>query len=182
MRIAKAKKAQIITFDFSTSLIIFLLFIAVFIGLFFLSQGLEKQAEFELEYVFANLENNLKYNASQNRDFLRDYRVSETKLSSFASAIGTGSIDEYVVGEIGDAHGIGLSAEAYDICLYFTDNNNQFISILGMVKSGPCVSVITSDPCSGYKQTLSLFKPVLFDTGSPDENSIILMNLVMCKK
>jgi len=191
--ITKAKKAQIITFDFSTSLIVFLLFIAVFIGLFLLSQGIEKKQEFELEYVFANLENNLQYNATQNRDFFRDYRVNEEKLNSFASAItSTGSIDEYVVGTIGAAHGIGLDAAAYDVCLYLTDNNNQLISLggataLGMVKSGSCASVIASvastDPCSSYKQTISIFKPVLFDEGSPTNNNrIVQMNLVICKK
>ena len=181
------KKAQMITFDLSTSLIIFIIFIAIFIGLFLMAQKPTEKPEFELEYMFSNLENNLRYDGVSGRDFIRDYRVNYLRLNNFASSID--DIDPYVLGSIGDAHGIGLDEEAYDACMYFTDNNNQMISLsgkdaIGMLKGGvQCSSIIPDDnPCDDYKKAYALFKPVLLLQGNPDQNSIILMNIVVCKK
>ena len=185
------KKAQVITFDLSSSLIVFLIFIAIFIGLFLLTQASETKQEFELEYIFSNLENNLKFD-SPNRAFFRDYRINKTKLDNFANNIGTGSVDDYVVGEVGGAHGIGLGVDNYDACLYFTDNN-QRISMgssswvaLGNLSKIPssCNAIISTgqSPCENYRQALSFLKPVLLDLGDPNQNRIIQMNLVVCKK
>jgi hypothetical protein len=201
------KKAQMITFDFSSSIVIFMIFIAIFIGLFLLSQTVEKKQDFELEYVFANLENNLKFGPSD-RDFFSDYRVDKVKLQNFISTIGTGSIDSYVIGNVDDvngvSHGIGLDEASYDVCLYFTDNDNSkvfldssnSIQALGWLETDPgshtgntCNSQLSSNnlvvknPCEKYKQAISLFKPVLFDEGGPDANNRILqMNIVVCKR
>jgi hypothetical protein len=183
------KKGQIITFDFSTSLIVFVIFLALIIGLFLLGQAEEKKHEFELEYMFDNLENNLKFDDPA-RDFFKNYRVNSGRLDAFASYIGDGSIDDYIVGSIGDAHGIGMSSDVYDACMYFVDNNGQMIDmgtreVLGELKGGiTCEGEITSNrnPCEGYKQSLALFKPALFDEGGPQlNNRIVQMNLVICK-
>ena len=186
------KKAQMITFDLSTSLIIFIIFIAIFIGLFLMAQKPAEKPEFELEYIFANLEHNLIYDAvadpTSNRDFIRDYRVNYLRLNNFATDIA--DIDPYVLGNIGDAHGIGLDEEAYDACMYFTDNDNQILSLSGKDAVGmlrgveDCNDKISSNqnPCDGYKKAYALFRPVLLLQGNPDQNRIILMNIVMCKK
>jgi hypothetical protein len=188
------KKSQVITFDLSSSLIVFLIFIAIFIGLFLLTQASETKQEFELEYIFSNLENNLKFDTpGPSRDFFRDYRINKTKLDNFANYIATGSIDNYVVGEVGGAHGIGLGVDNYDACLYFTDNNNQRISMgndgrvaLGNLSKIPssCHAIISvnQNPCDKYQQALAFLKPVLFDVGNPEQNRVIQMNLVVCKK
>jgi hypothetical protein len=186
------KKAQIITFDFSSSIIIFMIFIAIFIGLFLLSQTVEKKQDFELEYMFANLEHNLKFGPA-NQDFFIDYKVNKAKLTNFVSAIGTGSIDSYVVGNINGAHGIGLDEAGYDVCLYFTDNDNSKVMIGGQQVMGwlekpmkSCNDIIMSpgnpNPCDDYKQALSFFKPVLFDEGDSSTNRILQMNIVVCKR
>ena len=117
------KKAQMITFDLSTSLIIFIIFMAIFIGLFLMAQKPAEKPEFELEYIFANLENNLMYDGITNNDFIRDYRVNYVRLNNFASDID--DIDPYVLGSLSGAHGNGLDEEAYDACMYFTDNNKR---------------------------------------------------------
>src|SRR4030042_2888973 len=170
----KNKKAQIITFDFGTSLIVFLIVLVIVIGVFLFSQTTDKTYDFELEYVFGNLENNLQYETANNRDFFKEYRVDSEKLDAFALYVGTtGSVDDYVVGNISSAHGIGLSSEAYDVCLYFTNNTGlpmpfSGVEALGQVKSGSCDNVIKNriNPCEDYKQALSLLKPVLLDTGN----------------
>ncbi len=190
-----AKKAQIITFDFSSSLIIFVIFIVIFMGLFLLSQNSEKKPDFELEYVFANLENNLKFGAAE-RDFFAGYRVDKTRLENFASAIGSGSINSYVIGIVGESHGIGLDEASHDVCLYFTDNNNAILTILPgppevkvlgqLRKTGRSCNqemiISGNDPCDAYKQAISLFKPVLFDEKDYSRNRILQMNIVMCKR
>jgi hypothetical protein len=181
------KKAQIITFDFSTSLIVFLIFMALFIGLFLLGQSEEKKHEFELEYMFSNFENNLQYDLVAGRDFFRDYRINSGKLDAFASSVT--NIDDYVVGNISSAHGIGLSSDVYDVCMYFIDNDGTRIDMNGKEAVGELQGGLTCDaeiianrnPCDGYKQALSLFKPVLFDEGNPEDNRIVQMNLVVCK-
>ena len=185
------KKSQVITFDLSSSLIIFIIFIAIFIGLFLLTQSSETKQEFELEYMFSNLENNLKFDVPGGA-FFRDYRINKIKLDNFANYIAAGSIDDYIVGEVNGAHGIGLGVDNYDACLYFTNNSNQRISMgssnrtaLGYLSkiSSTCDAIIsTNNPCENYKQALSFMKPVLLDLGNPEKNSIIQMNLVVCKK
>jgi hypothetical protein len=198
------KKAQMITFDFSSSIIIFMIFIAIFIGLFLLSQTVEKKQEFELEYVFANLEHNLKFDPVSGQDFFRDYRVNWNRLRTFAQNLGDDSIDSYIIGNINGAHGIGLDEANYDVCLYFTDNDKSFITIdtdpaspthglvaLGWLETNPgshtgntCNSKISAkeNPCEQYEQAVSVFKPVLFDEGDPINNRILQMNIVMCKR
>ncbi|MBN2459927.1 hypothetical protein JXB28_06605 [Candidatus Woesearchaeota archaeon] len=186
----KSKKAQIITFDMTTTLVIFVIFIVIFIGAFFLSQRTIQKHEFELEYVFANLENNLRFD-DEDRRFMSNYRIDSDKLAEFADEVQ--SIDNYTVGEINGAHGIGMDAAGYDTCLYFTDNDGTFIRmngaglrVLGELSqpARSCDEVIASgeNPCEEYKQAISLFKPVLFDQGSPDYNRIVQMNIVICKK
>jgi hypothetical protein len=196
------KKAQIITFDFSSSIIIFMIFIIIFIGLFLLSQTVEKKQEFELEYMFANLENNLKFGPG-NQNFFSDYRVNKGRLDDFINAFYDKSIDSYVVGNIsgdmGVSHGIGLDEANYDVCLYFTDNDNRIVSIdpdtmrgtniLGWLeKPGKkCTEGIAGGkPCDKYSQAISFFKPVLFDEGpinNPENNNRILqMNILICKR
>jgi hypothetical protein len=191
------KKAQIITFDFSSSIIIFVIFLSIFIGVFLLTQGSEKKPDFEIEYVFSNLENNLKYGAAEG-DFFADYRVDKTRLEYFASAIGSGSINSYVIGTVGGtggSHGIGLDESSYDVCLYFTDNDKQILTITGapeikvlgsLNKTGSSCNhemiIAGNDPCEAYKQATSLFKPVLLDENDYTMNRIIQMNIVMCKR
>jgi hypothetical protein len=191
LKIRSMKKAQVITFDFSTSLIVFILFMAVFIGIFILSQAAEKKQEFELEYVFANLENNLRFSPNPGIDFFSDYRVDKAKLTTFVSLIGAGSIDDYVIGTVGNAHGIGLNPSGYSTCLYFTDNNGSRININGITALGylnkrgaSCEDVFSTstDPCEEYENALAIFKPVLFDENDVYNNRIIQMNLVICKK
>jgi hypothetical protein len=191
-KLKNMKKAQIITFDFSSSIIIFLIFLVLFIGLFLFTQKSEKKLDFEVEYVFANLENNLKYGPADS-DFFADYRVDKIKLENFATAIGPGSINQYVIGIFGQSHGIGLDETSYDVCLYFTDNNNSILTILPGIKvlgnltktASSCNYEMISagnDPCDKYKQAISLFKPVLLDENDYNKSRIIQMNIVMCKR
>ena len=193
----KLKKAQMITFDFSSSIIIFLIFISIFIALFVLTQKSEEKFGFETEYVFANLENNLK-NIAVEEAFFSDYRVDKTRLENFASAlnsIDSSSINLYVIGSIEGSHGIGLDETSYDVCLYFTDNNNQFMSIMAspeikalgfLNKTGSSCNqemiIEGNGPCEAYQQAISIFKPVLLDEGDYRFNRIIQMNIVMCKR
>jgi hypothetical protein len=194
-KLKNMKKAQIMTFDFSSSIIIFLIFLVLFVGLFVFSQKNEKKPDFEVEYVFANLENNLQFGPAE-RDFFADYRVDKIKLENFASAIGSGSINPYVIGIVGQSHGIGLDETSYDICLYFTDNNKDILTILpGMPEikvlgsltktASSCnheMIALGNDPCDKYNQAISLFKPVLLDENDYNKTRIIQMNIVMCKR
>jgi hypothetical protein len=195
MRITKPnRKAQIITFDFSSSIIIFVIFIAIFIGLFLLSQNVEKKQEFELEYIYSNLENNLMFDTTINRDFFKDYRVDASKLRTFATdiqSIGSGSINSYVIGTIGASHGIGVDNSSFDICLYFTDNNRSIVEIIPgsgvralgyLTKPASSCNTELTRPCDRYKQAVSVFKPVLFDENDYTKSRILQMNIVMCKK
>src|SRR4030042_2893776 len=187
------KKGQMITFDMSTTIIIFIVFIILFLLLFFFAQKTEQKHEFELEYAFANLENNLRFGPSD-QAFLKNYRVNRVKLDNFAENVP--DIDAYWLGEIGGAHGIGMAAEGYDSCLYFRDIDgsrfemgiNTPVEVMGILnKFSPprtCNEEITNNqnPCDNYKQPLARIKPVLLDEGGPQYNRIIQMNLVICKK
>lgn len=194
-KLKNMKKAQIMTFDFSSSIIIFLIFLVLFIGLFLFSQKSEKKPDFEVEYVFANLENNLKFGSAE-RDFFADYRVDRAKLENFATTIGSSSINQYVIGIVGQSHGIGLDETSYDVCLYFTDNNNAILTILSGMPEIKVLGQLTktasscnyemisagNDPCDKYNQAISLFKPVLLDENDYNKTRIIQMNIVMCKR
>ena len=185
------KKGQMITFDMSTTIIIFIVFIILFLLLFFFAQKTEQKHEFELEYAFANLENNLRFGPAD-QAFLRNYRVNRIKLNNFADNVP--DIDAYVLGEIEGAHGIGMAAEGYDSCLYFRDINGEFIGMgasdlsalgrLSKIGSTCEIEMITNNrnPCDRYKQALAMIKPVLMDESYPEINQIIQMNLVICKK
>jgi hypothetical protein len=189
--IIKNDKAQIISFDFSTSFIVFLIFIVVFILFIFFNNNNDQQNEFELEYVFANFENNLRHDLVSDRDFFSNYRINKEKLDNFADSVS--SIDAFVVGNISGTHGIGLDDDAYDVCLYLIDNDNNLISmsLSGKVAIGwldktgiSCNDTISAsrNPCEDYSQAISFFKPVLFDEGDSTKNRIVQMDIVMCKK
>jgi len=187
------KKGQLITFDFSTSIILLIMFTIIIVSVIIFSQKLDetKYYEFELEYVFDNFENNLKYaDPINNIAFISNYRIDEDKLKNFANQVT--DIDSYVLGTISNStdssHGIGLDENAYDTCLYFRDENG-FIEIegkkaLGELKNGDtCHMYFDSgdNPCENYKQATSFIKPVLLDKHNVAENKIIQMNLVVCK-
>lgn len=180
------KKSQLMSFDVSLSVIIFIIIIVVLFSVFFLitRDDSSKEFDFELGYVFSNLENNLKYDAPN--QFFKDYRIDSSRLSSFYAI---SDIDDYVVGAIGNAHGIGLDVEAFDTCLFLIDNDNRILQVNGMdtvgqLKTGSCDAVIAvgGNPCDDYKNSFSMFKPVLLDEGNVNDNRIIQMNLVLCKK
>ena len=180
-------KGQMITFDLGISITVFLIFIAIVIGFFFIFQRYENEQafEFELEYIFYNFENNLK--ADGKEGVFSDYRVDKNELDSFAASIT--DIDSYILGYVSNAHGIGMSEEGYDSCLFFTDTDGSVMDMggkmaIGLLKSSTCNQEITAqrNPCEGYRQALSLFKPVLYDEGDPSSNRIVLMNIVICKK
>ena len=188
------KRGQIISFDLIIAVITFIVFLGVFIGLYFVfqKQTLSYGYDFEIEYAFANLENNLRteYLATgRNIDFLNEYRIDKQKLQNFFDDFSGQSINAYAIGTILDSHGIGLSDQTYDVCLYLTDNDGSKIRFsglesIGRVKSGTCNDAISSskNPCDGYSQAVSFFKPVLFDELTPSKNRILQINLVLCKK
>ncbi len=186
----KNKKGQLVTFDFSTSMILFIMFgiIIVTVVVFSMTFDDSAQYEFEFEYIFDNLENNLAY-GEQTQNFMSNYRINMDNLRRFVSAYG--DIDDYTVGTIEHngkkSHGIGLYAEAYDTCMYFT-HNNDLIEVsgkkaFGKTKNGACEDFIphSKNPCEGYEHITSFIKPVLLDKGRYDTNKIVQMNLVVCK-
>lgn len=188
-----AKNAQMVTFDLVVGITLFLIFISIFISvfLFFQNKDSNVEHEFSLEYVFANLENNLE-NSQNEIYFLKDYRINLEKLENFFQFVrdfNGGSIDEFTVSNVVNAHGIGLSADAYDSCLYLTGIDGGRIEIfgafeaVGQLKSASCHDKISSgqNPCDEYRQAISLFKPVLFDEENPLRNRILQMNIVLCK-
>jgi hypothetical protein len=183
------KKSQLMTFDLSASSMLFLVFIVLLVGSFILFRSYENKQEFdfELEYIFANLENNLKFDGRES--VFHDYRVEKEALDKFASS--GADLDRYILGNVGEAHGIGMAEEAYDSCLFFTDTDGSImdmtksgVKVLGELKSGSCGSKIIGDqnPCEGYERALSFFKPVLYKGADQYEDRIILMNIVVCEK
>ncbi len=188
------KRGQIVTFDLVIGIIIFVLFLGILIGtvFYFQNKDVAMEQDFEIEYIFSNFENNLeineKTNPSTNIDFIKDYRVDKDKLTSFFVEFEDKSIDDYVMSNVEDAHGIGLSSFAYDSCLYFTDNDGSRLIINGMesvgkVKGGTCNQKIISSesPCEMYSQAISIFKPVLYDEKDVQKNRILQMSLVLCR-
>ncbi len=191
----KMKKAQLISFDLGASVAIFLIFLVVFIGIFMTFQGMKTTAkfEFELSYVYDNLENNLKQNGDT--AFFSNYRVDAEKWAAFVSALpppasDPNAFDAYVLGNISNAHGIGMSEDGFDTCLYLSNENGPItlgiITAIGSLKAGKtCNEVITDgkNPCDTYKQALSMFKPVALITDkNTGNNEIVSMNLVLCRK
>lgn len=192
------KKTQIITFDLLFSMVLFILLVMLFVSMYFLEQKSAQDYDYELDYVFANFENNLEAAPSPNGvniDFLNNFRVDRNKLDSFAMEFYSDNIkvDEYVIGRTGNAHGIGLSTEVYDACIYFVDNDNSRIEFtvglnsfeaIGNLESGSCHNIITTsgNPCHDYAQGISFLKPVLLDENNPNLNKIIQMNIILCKK
>jgi hypothetical protein len=39
----------------------------------------------------------------------------------------------------------------------------------------------SGQPCDGYKDVVSIFKPVLLDFGDYTKNRVVQMNVVVCK-
>lgn len=191
------KKAQIISLDLVLAIMVFIIILVIFIAVFLygrLTQKVETY-EYELDYLYRNLEMNLKQ-GPETEQFLVKSRVYKDKLSEFVTNHQYDSIDKYVIGYVSGANGIGLDPEAYDVCMYFTDNNNNHLELgnvryLGKIrqKTGnsyvvkTCQEVIGNqgNPCDDYKDSISLFKPVLLDEGTYEQNRIIQMNLVVCK-
>ena len=190
----KMKKSQIVTFDLAISLIIFILFIGAFVSLYFLMQkrNSEGERDFEIEYVYANLENNLEFRqktVGDYVDFLKNYRIDRTKLNNFFRTFKPLSVDDFVVGEVSGSHGIGMSADNYDVCMYLTDNDGtslvvETVNAVGHLKTGSCnLQIATSqNPCAEYSQGISLLKPVLMDENDYTQSRILQLNIVLCKK
>jgi hypothetical protein len=186
------KKSQIVSFDLAMSVVIFVIFLGT-IGFFFISTSDNiDDFDFELQYVYKNIENNLRISerTGQNieKDFLKNYRINETRLLNFYSGYLSSSIDEFVIHHVDGAHGIGLAKEAYDTCIYFTDIDKTRLNIVGIEAIGQldgnsCDSVISAslNPCQDYRQAFSLMRPVLFDEGDPLKGRILQMNVVICK-
>jgi len=184
------KKAQIISFDLSSSMVIFLIVLMVFIAIMAVTRPQESATDFEIDYVFSNIENNLNAE-NPNTAFLANYRISKSNLDLFADIHELSpDIDQYVLGAVANAHGIGVDPESHDSCMFFRDESGLIefgsanIVAIGELKGGiTCNSVISgANPCEQYKRALSMFKPVLLDEGNVNENRIIQMNLVMCEK
>ena len=101
-------KAQVIIFDMVVSLSVFIIFLAIFIGVFFISEDTNIDYDFELDYVFKNLENNLKHEQIANSNsinFYKNYRINSGKLDDFVTEYDSGNvdIDEFVIGIINDS-------------------------------------------------------------------------------
>lgn len=186
------RKAQLISFDLGASVVIFLIFLVVFIGIFMTFQGMKTTAkyEFELSYAYDNLENNLKQ--KDDTAFFSSYRVDAEKWALFVNTLpppasDPNAFDAYVLGNISSAHGIGMSEDGFDTCLYFSNENGPMelggITAIGSLKTGTCNAAIIGgkNPCDNYKQALSMFKPVALITGNGN-NEIVSMNLVLCRK
>ncbi|HLG23765.1 MAG TPA: hypothetical protein VI564_02435 [Candidatus Nanoarchaeia archaeon] len=188
------KRAQMVTFDLIIGIMIFILFIGLFVGLFFYFQnnGPDEKYDFEIEYVYANLEKNLEVyqsaNPLTNFDFFRGYRINRQKLSRFYSEFKNKDVDQFVVSYVAGAHGIGLDSGSYDSCIYITDNDLSEYQIsgaaaTGLVKGSTCDEKIRlkQNPCKNYRQAISLTKPVLLDEGDVLKNRILQLNIVLCK-
>jgi hypothetical protein len=187
-------KAQVFSMDMILGIIIFILIMAILAGIFFFG-NFNKPIDtynYEMDYLYKNLEVNVGQ-LNNNMIFIQNSRINVANLYNFANEIimnRNQSIDDFVIGNISEARGIGLDPDAYDVCMYFTDNDrsivmlNNGIRYLGKVDAGTCNDVIGSgnNPCDGYESAISMFKPVLFDVGNPRSNRIIQMNLVVCKR
>jgi hypothetical protein len=196
----KSKKSQVVTFDLVVGVIVFMIFISMFIVLAFTIPKKSWPFDFEIEYIFENLEFNLKKeyeNTGYNVNFYQEYRINMTKLDYFTNNYVTKNIDNFVISNVSGTHGIGLSKYLYDSCIYFTDNNGLNIDLdfdtsnnaettsIGFLnKTGiSCNNSFQNfkNPCEGYSQAISLMKPVLFDLNDPTKNRIIQMNILLCK-
>lgn len=185
------KKAQMMTFDFSTSIIMFIIFVIIIASITLLNQkiGDKEHFPFELEYVFINFEKNLGSDPGNPKmDFIHNYRIDDNKLALFSQNMD--SIDKYVLESTTSTQGIGMYSETYDVCLYFLDNDGKKLKLdsaqnvaVGKLKDGrTCHELISQEknPCENYAKAVSFFKPVLLDLEDEDESRIIQMNLVFC--
>jgi hypothetical protein len=178
------------------AVLIFMFFIVLIAGGFLLSEQKQQPHDFSIEYLFLNLENNLRIdrlsNPAHDYDFLANSRVSKMELVRFAaeSALGTVNVDDFVVGNISGTHGIGLDPDAYDACIFFVDNDGAMLRFnghnvaIGKLKDGSsCDNKIQSgvNPCLTYSTAVTIFIPVLLDEGSQASNRIIQMNIVLCR-
>lgn len=189
-----SKKGQILSLDLMSSIVLFTILVVLFVGFFVASRLFEppRNYDFELDYVFSNMETNLN-DPSVTNDFLDDSRVDTIILDDFAQEYAGRSLDYIVLGTVGATRGIGLYPEGYDVCLYFTDIDDSIydmdstpesaIRYLGVLKSGTCNDVFRVDenPCEGYGDVVSIFKPVLLDFGDYTKNRVVQMNVVVCK-
>ncbi|MBD3204276.1 hypothetical protein GF327_08335 [Candidatus Woesearchaeota archaeon] len=195
-------KSQIITFDLVVSIIVFMIFITIFLTLIFNIPKTKKKIDFEVEFVFDNLENNLigynKLNPGDDALFFSEYRINISKLINFADLFKKKSVDDFVISHLTNTHGIGMSNYTYDSCIFFTDNDGSKIDLdfddsnsaktvsLGYLKeSGQfCNESIqsTQNPCNDYDQAISLVKPVLYDLNDVYNNRVIQMNILLCKQ
>jgi hypothetical protein len=181
-----SRRAQVVTMDMLAGILIFLVFVGAFLSLVFLvpRDDPRSEMEFELLYVFENLQENTRLTPAL--AFYKDYRVDEDLLSNFESSVA--DIDPYLIGVAGNSSGLGLSPDAYDMCLYFTDNDGSTVQIktkkaLGKLRGSDCDKEIKTNknPCGGYERAMTVFRPVLFDTGDVQKNRILQMNVVACK-
>ncbi|HLP79234.1 MAG TPA: hypothetical protein VK158_01230 [Acidobacteriota bacterium] len=183
----KAKKAQIVTFEFAVTLIAFIIFVAIAIVIIVFRFPDTPRSDLEVEYVFANLEYNLAQDGYDG--VLTSYRAQKSEVERFWLAKQTVSIDNYAIGTINNVPGIGLHVETYDVCWYYTDISGDKIPVngniaLGQLRSGvSCQQKILANenPCEEYERAISIFQPILWEEGNVDSNRIVQMNLVLCK-
>jgi hypothetical protein len=199
------RKGQALSLDMTSALVIFILLVSLLISFLVVSDVFSpaKVYDYELEYVFKNIERNLEDYGNQ--AFLSGSRIDTSRLSSFASDNDGDNIDNIVIGNSINKQGIGLDPLAYDTCLYFMDNRGKDpriyemssgVSYLGTVKDSSgaektCKELMSSgkNPCGAYSDSISMMKPVLLDFSQdpnvgPDssytKNGIIQMNVVVC--
>jgi hypothetical protein len=192
------KRGQIVTFEFSLTLIAFIIFVIIATTIIIIRFPETPKSDTDAEYVFANLENNLA--ADSKPQVLQNYRAIKSDVENFWSINALNSVDKYVLDRISltAGPGIGLTDYAYDVCWYYTDTTGSIlpiitasgpISAIGQVKdkSGAtnyCNVEITAgrNPCANYTKAVSVFQPTLWDEGTTTTNRIIQMNLVLCKE
>jgi hypothetical protein len=184
----KGKKSQALSLDMISAFVIFVLLISLLVAFLVLSNIFDppKTYDFELEYVFKNIEKNTK--TLTNGEFIDGSKINILKLESFASSYDDKSIDNIILGNLSSTQGIGLDPSAYDTCLYFTDNDNTHyemtsgIKHIGRTNNGKCDTEIRNsrNPCKGYSDAISLMKPVLLEFGDYSKNRIVQMNVVVC--
>lgn len=194
IKMARGKKGQILSLDLMSSIVLFTILVVLFVGFFVASRMFEppRNYDFELDYVFGNMETNLNDPSIAN-DFLDDSRVDAAVLEAFALEYSGRSLDNLIIGTVGTTRGIGLYPDGYDVCLYFTDIDDSIydmdsspvstVRYLGLLRSGTCNDVFRADenPCNEYGDVVSIFKPVILDFGDYTRNRVVQMNVVVCK-
>lgn len=180
------KRGQVVSFDLLSGVLLFLIFVAVFILVFFLPRFEVTPPEFEAEllFVFDNLEQTLEGTSEQ--FMTRGYRVDYDGLSQFYSLE---SIDEAVFGK-DPTGGIALYPDGYDVCLYIMDVDGDFLDVNGRVAAGnlsvagqTCDAVLRGggNPCAEYERGMTTFRPVVLLNPPSEDNRIVQLNVVACK-